>query len=191
MKRIAESKKRKREANIKYKTSIANLKVTTKVNLNELVSDLRYFKPKFWNRMKAKIFPLELVMCVIHYPQNIDVIRYYPMVKPFVININKNLYLFSPKSFRSINGMQKLEFYANVPFAILHDVAGKYHPPTLDSEAFSSVQQSKFIQDAASISEEPSMSGVMIAVIVVSALSFVIGIINLVYLLQISKVLGH
>lgn len=177
----------KRQRKIDYQKTISQLKVTTKINLNELVSDLRHFKPGFWNNLKGKIFSSSTCLCVIHYPGNVDIIRYYDMPKPFVVDINKKLYLFSPKAFRTINGLAKLEFYANIPFAILHNVSDKYVPPTLDADAFSSVQQSKFIQDACTVEEDKNLTLFQIIILIVCVLAFVIGIINLVYIINIAK----
>lgn len=164
-----QEKQETRNADIKYKTRISELKETTKIHLNELVSDLRLFRPKFWNRVKAKIFGSSICLCVIHYTGNADVIRYYPMPKPFVVDINKTLYLFSPKAFRYINGIPKLEFYANIPFAIVHNIGDTYIPPSLDAEAFTSVQNSKHIQDACKIDkdESPNIWFIIILVLVI------------------------
>jgi hypothetical protein len=112
------------------------------------------------------------------------------MPKPFVIDINKKLYLFSPKAFRRINGQSVLYFYANIPFAIVHNVTDKYIPPSLDSDAFSSVQKSKFIQDATTVSDENNYNILMIVCIVVGVLALVLGIINFTYVLKIVKAMN-
>lgn len=139
---------------LEYHKKLSELKYTTKINLKEMISDLRHFKPSFWNRVKQKFHQNDMCMAIIHYPENRDLVRYYPMVKPFVLEIGKEWYLFSPKAFRYINGMAKLEFYANIPFAILHNVTEQHKPVSLDAEAFTSVQQSKFIQDAVSVEDD-------------------------------------
>ena len=184
---IKKLKLHKNKMRLNFLQSMTDLKETSKVNLNEVISDLRYFKPKFWNRVKGKMFPVNTCLAVIHYPQGVDVIRHFKMPKPFVLDINGKLNLFSPKAFRYINGKPKLEFYANIPFAIVHNVTDKYIPPSLDTDAFTSVQKSKFIQDASTVNDGAQMGGLMIAVIIVLALCFIIGIITLSNILQIMQ----
>ena len=147
---------------------LSELKEASKVNLNEMLSDLRYFKPSFFNRIWGRLNSVKMCMAVIHFPQSLDIVRYYKMPKPFVLDIKGKKYLFTPKAFRFINGMPKLEFYANIPFAILHNVSDKYIPPSVDAEAFTAVQDSKFIQDAVTTEEMQVNMVLMIIIIIVS-----------------------
>lgn len=188
-KRLLEKEEKKRKE-LDYQKRLSELKYTTKINLKEMISDLRYFKPGFWNRMYQKIFPTELCMCIIHYPENRDLIRYFPMVKAFVLDINKTWYLFSPKSFRYINGMAKLEFYANIPYAIIHNVSDFHKPVEMDAEAFTSVQQSKFIQDAVSVEDE-NIALKDIILYVGLGLIFLANVGIIIFLVIISKKLPH
>lgn len=177
-KKFIENRKKARNERINYYKNLSALKETTKINLQELISDLRFYKPNFWNRMRAKFFGSKLVMCEIHYPDNVDVIRYFPMIKPFLLDINNKKYLFSPKAFRFINNIPKLEFYANVPFAVVHDVNKNYTPPSLDADAFTSVQDSKFIQDAATVGEDNNLGWINWVLLIVLVVILIMTIIN-------------
>lgn len=185
-KNIAKSRERK----IEYNKEMSKLEITTKIKLSEMQSDLRYFKPNFLNRMKNRFFPQIFCLCLIHFPDNIDVIKYFPMPKPFVVDINSKLYLFSPKAFRFINNTAKLEFYANFPFAVLHNVTDKYTPPSVDADAFSSVMNSKHVQDATTVKDDKDINGVMMAVLIFSIINALIVVFVIFKLNAIQKLIG-
>lgn len=174
-------------SNIEYHKRLSNLKISEKINLNEMISDLRHFRPGFFNRLKGRISAGNTCLCLIHYPGTNDIIRYFSMPKPFILDINGVWYMFSPRAFRYINGMAKLEFYANVPFAIVHDVSDKYKPPSLDGDAFKSVMQSKHIQDSTKITEEKPLSFIQAAIVILLILLFILSIINLAFIIQLGK----
>lgn len=174
-------------ANIEYHKRLSGLKISEKINLTEMISDLRYFRPGFFNRLKARVSAGNTCLCLIHYPGTNDIVRYFSMPKPFILDINGVWYMFSPRAFRYINGMAKLEFYANVPFAIVHDVTDKYKPPSLDGDAFKSVMQSKHIQDASKVTEEKNMNFIQVIMAILMLLLFILNIINLAFVIQLGK----
>jgi hypothetical protein len=168
-------KEQNRKDNINYLTSLANLKETTKIKSDQFTSEKIDLSK--WNFIRQRFSKRIWCLVLLHYPDSRDVIRYYPIIRPFTVEIKKTPYLFSPKSFRVMGKYQKLEFYVSVPFAILHNVGNNYKPPSLDSEAFASVMASKHIQDATK-TEDQNFNAYFIAMLVISIFALIIGIIN-------------
>lgn len=184
--KTAERRRRK----IEYLKMLKELRYTTKILNSELISDTSFIKKSFWNKIKGILIRKHKCLVVIHYPDNIDVIREFCFVKPFMLDINGKYYLFSPKSFRYINQKAKLEFYYGIPYAVLHNVTQAkdsiYCPPSIDTDAFTSVQNSKFIQDAVK-GDEDKMSGIIMILLILMVLVIVGMIILGVNIFEIKK----
>lgn len=184
--------KQNREEKLAYHKKLSELKTSEKVNLNSLISDMRLFKTSRWERIKFYFISLfsgkQFCWVLLYRNGNENLLRPFPMPRPFVVDINNEWYLFSPEAFRYVNKTPILEFYEGVPFAILHKVNKSYTPPSVDAKAFTTVQQSKFVQDAAKTDEEQNINVWLIACIVLTVIAIIIGIFNAVQIGKIIKV---
>lgn len=189
-KKFMENRKRKREENIIYHKNISELKETEKINLNELVSDMRLFKESRWAKISHVFSSQNYCWILLYRGGNNNLIRKFPMPRPFVVDISGKWHLFSPKAFRYVNKEAMLEFYEGNPFAILHIVNNKFGVPSLDTDAFDSVQKSKFIQDAVTVDDDKDINWVMIVVIIISVIAVIVGFVNISMIMKIMKAMN-
>lgn len=152
---------------------VSELEFISKLKTADLLSDLRYFKPGFFGRIKIRMSGKSFVRCIIHMDNSNDVVRFFPIYRNNVVDINNEYYMFSPDSFRFINGIPTLYFYQGVPYSILHKP--RELVPTFDAKAFSSIQRSKFITDALE-GETPKLSGVVVWIVLIISVLNLIGL---------------
>ena len=184
-------KRQEKNKDTKYKLNLVKqltkMDYTSKVHINELISDKRFINPPTrWQRIKAK-FSKSIMLCAVHVfmPNNQDVVRYFPMVKSNIIDINNKYYLFTPKSFRFINNTPILYFWFNMPYAVLLNPNEDAFQPSIDTDAFTSVQRSKFIQDAVTGGEETSK--LVMAILIMMGLLIILSVLNMVFINNIGK----
>lgn len=160
---------------------ISKLQFTERITTSDLLSDLRFFRPSFFARIKLKFSSKSLIRCIIHMDNCNDVVRFFPIYRNNVVDINNEYYMFSPDSFRYINGVPTLYFYQGVPMSILHKPRERV--PTFDAKAFTSIQKSKFITDALEGEESKISGGLIIAILVITIINllglFIVGILIL------------
>lgn len=179
--------KRKSELKKKLKEEVLNLEFCERLKTSELISDLRYFKRGFFGKLSDKLKGKALVQCIVHMDNGNDVVRFFPIYRNNVVDINRTLYMFSPDSFRFINGIPTLYFYQGLPFSILLKV--KENIPTLDAKAFTSIQKSKFISDA--LEGDTGLENKLIIVcLIFSILSVIAVIVSIVMMADGFKKLG-
>lgn len=178
----------KNKAKIEQYKLLSKLRFSTKVNINDLISDTRYFRKGIFSRIKDKLTGKSLVQCVIHMDSGNDLVRIFPIYRNNIVDINNTLYMFSPDSFRHINGVPTLYFYQGIPFAILHKP--KEMIPTIDAKAFTSIQKSKFVSDALEGDDKELGSVLLWIMIVITFLTMIGLIVFMVMTMEKFKLLG-
>lgn len=170
----------------RYNIEMAKLKETKQIRTYEMLSDMRFVNDKkflatgFWWGIKEMFDKRMFALCIIHMPDNTDIYRRFPMVEPYVLDINGKFHLFSPSAFRYANGIPILTFYANSIFAVIHIVTDDYHMSTIDTSSFQKVMLSKHVKDAATVDEDASFNWAIIILIVINSI-LLLGILFLLF----------
>lgn len=193
LKRYLKQKQQERDKEFKKYKDLSSLKYSTKILMEEFLSD-DYFLNKnkniHWYNIikiiKKKILKEYWVLCCIHCYDNYDIVRYFK-AKGNLITIGKSKYLFNPENFRYINGTPILYFMQQNPFAILMNPKENYYEPTITTESFATLLDSKFVQDSLK-SDIQQKNLLIIIMLFLVFISLIIGIINLVVSLKLNKV---
>lgn len=181
--------KKKTAKEIDVETKILKAQKINKINLNLLVSDTRYLfkKSTLFQRIKGIFSKDELIQCVVHMPNKIDVVRLFPIIRKNVIDIGGTYYIYSPESVRNINGIPTLYFFYKSPYALLHTPEEQL--VSFDADSFTQVQRSKFVEDVVrGAQEKPSMAIILILLGFVICIG--ISVFTLITTLQLKSLIG-
>lgn len=171
-------KTQKKKRNLEKK--IRNLTETNKIKLEEFQSDNTFISQNFSDKIKAKINKLDWMYCCVHFPNGIDVIKRFKIVRKNVVEIGEQLYMFSQKAIRYINGKPIVYFYYSNPFCKIIKVTDE--KTSIDGSSFTQVQQSKFVEDVVRGAKEKPSSAIVVLIIgfaIIGLLTLAILIINI------------
>lgn len=149
--------------------------------------DVRFYRPI--KMIKKRIFAHKRILIIMHTLNNNDLAKFF-YADGHIVTINDERYVFNPAHIRYVNGLPVLYLFEGNPFSKLINVNDSYIEPTISSEAFSAILESKYVIDAVK-GEGANVNMILTVVVVIIMLVLVImTIINIVSLNKISKALG-